>query len=83
MVENKNLLTSGMDQLAELLWLLIHSQVLFYLFIFLIYFMVIKMCFIINMEHDNTMLINKYDGLNFFNRFQFLKGVVCRQKCQP
>lgn len=39
--------------------------------------MVIKMCFIINMESDNTMLINKYDVLNFFNRFQFLKGIVC------
>lgn len=25
------------------------------------------------MESDNTMLINKYDVLNFFNRFQLLK----------
>lgn len=58
-----------MDQLAELLWLLIHSQVLFLFIHLLIYFMVIKMCFIINMESDNTKLINKYDVLYFFNRF--------------
>lgn len=34
------------------------------------------------MESDNTMLINKYDVLNIFNRFQFLKGIVCLQICQ-
>lgn len=64
--------------------LITHLEPSFLLFIhLLIYFMVIKMCFIINMESDNTMLINKYYVLKFFfNRFQFSKGIVCLQKCQ-
>lgn len=64
--------------------LITHLQPSFLLFIhLLVYFMVIKMCFIINMESDNTMLINKYYVLNFFfNRFQFSKGIVCLQKRQ-
>lgn len=58
------------------------SKAKFFFIYSLIYFMVIKMCFIINMESDNTMLINKCDVPNFFNRFQFLKGIVCLQDCQ-